>query len=103
MTVAELRQRLDGPDVKPFLLDVREPGEFAICRIDGSVLIPLGELAQRAHELPRDRDIIAICHHGNRSNMAAAWLQQTKEVEVINLQGGVAAWAREIDPSMKQY
>lgn len=103
MSVAELRQRLETPDDKLFLLDVREPAEFAVCRIEGSVLIPLGELARRADELPEDRDIVAICHHGNRSNVAASYLQQTKGLEVINLQGGVDAWAREVDPSMKQY
>lgn len=103
MSVAELKQRLDAPDSKPFLLDVREPNEFAYCHIEGSVLIPLGELTQRASELPADREIVAICHHGNRSFRAAAWLQQSLGLDVINLQGGVAAWAAEIDPAMKQY
>ena len=103
MNVGELRARLDAPGDKPQLLDVREPAEFEICRIDGSVLIPLGELARRAHELPQDCEIVVICHHGNRSDMAASYLQQAHGLEAINLQGGVAAWAREIDPSMKQY
>lgn len=103
MSVAELKQRLDAPDNKPFLLDVREPNEFAYCNIDGSVLVPLGELVQRAQALPTDREIVVICHHGNRSFRAAAWLQQSLGMDVINLQGGVAAWAAEIDLAMKQY
>ncbi len=103
MSVAQLKQRLDAPDGRPFLLDVREPNEFAYCSIEGSVLIPLGQLAQRAAELPGEREIVAICHHGNRSFHAAAWLQQSLGLDVVNLQGGVAAWAAEIDPAMKQY
>jgi rhodanese-related sulfurtransferase len=103
ISATDLRDRLERAEDAPFLLDVREPQEFAYCRIDGAVLIPLGELAGRAHELPAGREIVAICHHGTRSLQAAAFLKQTLALEVMNLQGGVAAWAREVDPSMKQY
>ena len=103
MGAVELKSRLDANESQPFLLDVREPTEFAYCRIEGSVLIPLGELPRRAHELPAERDIVAICHHGNRSLRAAVYLKQTLGLDVINLQGGVAAWAIGVDPSMKQY
>jgi rhodanese-related sulfurtransferase len=99
----ELRDRLELAEPAPFLLDVREPQEFAYCRIEGAVSIPLGELHRRVHELPAGREIVAICHHGIRSLQAAAYLMQARALEVMNLQGGVAAWAREIDPSMKQY
>ena len=103
ISATELKVRLDSADAVPFLLDVREPQEFAYCRIEGAVSIPLGELPRRAPELPADRDIVAICHHGSRSLQAAAFLQQQHGLEVANLQGGVAAWARDVDPSMKQY
>lgn len=103
ITAAELWDRLQAADDAPLLLDVREPQEFAYCRIHGAVSIPLGELPRRAHELPAEREIVAICHHGMRSLQAAAFLQQTLALDVINLQGGVAAWAREVDPSMKHY
>ena len=110
MSAAELKARLDRAggeqeplQVAPFLLDVREPREFDYCRIEGSVLIPLGQLAARAGELPDDRDIVAICHHGARSLQAAAFLQQARGLEVINLQGGVAAWADQVEPTMKRY
>lgn len=103
ISATELRDRLQAAEDAPFLLDVREPQEFAYCCIDGAVSIPLGELPRRAHELPAEREIVAICHHGMRSFHAAAFLRQTRALEVMNLQGGVAAWAREVDSSMKQY
>ena len=103
ITATELKSRLDAVEGAPFLLDVREPREFAYCRIEGAILIPLGELARRVDELPAEREVVAICHHGARSLQAAAFLQQSRGLEVVNLQGGVAAWARDVDPSMKQY
>ncbi len=103
ISATELRNRLEAAEDAPFLLDVREPQEFAYCRIDGSVSIPLGELPRRAHELPSGREIVAICHHGMRSLQAAAFLQRSFALDVANLHGGVAGWAREVDPSMKQY
>ena len=103
ITATELKARLDAVEDAPFLLDVREPREFAYCRIEGAILIPLGELARRVDELPAEREVVAICHHGARSLQAAAFLQQSRGLEVVNLQGGVAAWARDVDPSMKQY
>ena len=104
ITPVELKRRLaDDAGAAPFLLDVREPREFDYCRIEGAVLIPLGELPQRANELPSGRDIVTICHHGSRSLQAAAFLQQNFGLDVSNLQGGVAAWARDVDPTMKQY
>ena len=106
-TPAALKTRLDSaagtPEDAPFLLDVREPWEFEYCRIEGSVLIPLGQLPQRAGELPEDCEIVVICHHGNRSMHAAGFLQQRFGLNVTNLQGGVAAWASDVDPTMKQY
>ena len=87
----------------PFLLDVREPHEFDYCRIEGSVSIPLGQLPARAGEIPEDRDIVAICHHGARSMHAAAFLQQSRGLDVVNLHGGVAAWADQVEPTMKRY
>jgi len=103
ISAAELRDRLLAAEEAPFLLDVREPQEFAYCRIDGAVSIPLAQLPARAHELPAGREIVAICHHGMRSLHAAGFLRHTLALEVINLHGGVAAWARDVDPSMRQY
>jgi len=103
ISAAELKDRLLAGEDAPFLLDVREPQEFAYCRIEGAMSIPLWELPRRSRELPDGREIVAICHHGMRSLQAAAFLRHTLALDVMNLQGGVAAWAREVDPSMKQY
>jgi rhodanese-related sulfurtransferase len=102
ITPVELKQRLDNGDA-PFLLDVRDPREFDYCHLEGSVLIPLAELPSRADELPADRPIVAICHHGIRSFQAADFLRQNFGLDVTNLEGGIAAWAQEVDPQMKQY
>ena len=102
ITPVELKERLNAADA-PFLLDVREPEEFGYCHIDGSVLIPMAELPRRASALPADREIVAVCHHGVRSFQAAAFLRQNFGLDVTNLQGGIAAWAQEVDPAMKQY
>lgn len=103
ITATDLKGRLDAGADAPYLLDVREPEEYEYCHIEGSVLIPLGQLPRRAAELPKDRPIVAICHRGNRSMQAAMFLQQNFGLDVTNLQGGVSAWARDVDPTMKQY
>jgi rhodanese-related sulfurtransferase len=101
---AELaRWRSDGGREPPVLVDVREPWEFAHCRIEGSLSVPLGELQRRHDELPRGRPLVMVCHHGRRSQHAAMLLVGAGFADVHNLQGGVEAWAAEIDPSMKRY
>jgi rhodanese-related sulfurtransferase len=74
-----------------FLLDVREPHEWAAGRIDGSVHIPMAELGARQGELPKDRTILAVCRSGNRSGMVTGALQRAG-YEAENLDGGVLAW-----------
>jgi len=101
---AELhRWRSDDSRAKPVLIDVRERWEFDYCRIDGALLIPLGELASRIDEVPTDRPLVMVCHHGHRSFHAAAFLQQAGFTEVHNLRGGVEEWAAVIDATMKRY
>lgn len=87
----------------PVIVDVREPWEYSLCAIEGSVPIPLGTLPQRAGELPTDKDIVVVCHHGGRSAQATMWLRSKGFVRTINLDGGIDAWARQIDPNMKVY
>lgn len=77
----------------PFLLDVRQPEEYQQAHIAGARLIPLGDLRQRMHELPRDREILVICHSGNRSSSAARQLAQAG-YNPINIRGGLIAWSR---------
>jgi rhodanese-related sulfurtransferase len=101
---AELaRWRADTSREAPLLVDVREPWEFEYCRIDGSVSIPLGELGRRHAELPRERPLVMVCHHGRRSQHAAMLLAGAGFSNTHNLQGGVEAWAAEVDPGMKRY
>ena len=95
--------RADTLREAPLLVDVREPWEYAFCRIDCSVSMPLGEIASRHSELPRDRPLVLICHHGRRSQHAAMLLAGAGFSQVHNLQGGVEAWAAEVDPAMKRY
>ena len=102
ITPPELEARLAaGEDL--LLLDVREPTEWAICRIEGSRLVPLGELSARVAELDRARPTVCICHHGIRSGHAAAALARLDFGTVYNLAGGIDRWAREVDSSMPRY
>jgi rhodanese-related sulfurtransferase len=87
----------------PFLLDVREPWEFNLCKLDGAVLLPMRDLPARAAELNKGAEIVVICHHGVRSYHAARYLETLGFTDIINLSGGVAAWADEVDPSMARY
>ena len=90
-------------EVAPFLLDVREPNEFAICKIYNAVLIPLSQVALRICELPRDREIVVYCRSGWRSADATAYLLEQGFSHVKNLVGGILRWGKDIDPSMKLY
>lgn len=85
------------------LLDVREPWELALCRIDGSVHIPLAQLPSRLAELDPARPTVVICHHGVRSLHAGAFLERQGFEDVVNLHGGIDGWARSVDPSMAVY
>lgn len=87
----------------PVLLDVREPWEWNLCRVPGAVLIPMHELPSRIGELNKHAETVVICHHGVRSYHAARYLETTGFDNVINLSGGVAAWAEEVDPAMPRY
>ena len=80
---------------RPLIVDVREPNEFADERIEGSVLIPLSQFAERHAELPKDRPLLMQCHSGSRSSSATMFLLQRGWTDVRNLDGGIAAWMRD--------
>jgi rhodanese-related sulfurtransferase len=101
MNAAQLAAYLENE--KPLLLDVREPWEYEICHIDGSLNIPMGHIPQQLMQLQSADDIIVICHHGIRSRHVISYLQQQSIDGLVNLDGGVDAWAREIDPDMPVY
>src|SRR5579875_2523888 len=103
ITVEQLKARLDQGD-KPFILDVREPHEYAIVNL-GAPLIPVGQVGPRLNEIPvgRDEEIIVHCKSGGRSQKAAQELKAAGFTNVRNLAGGITAWADRIDPSMPKY
>jgi rhodanese-related sulfurtransferase len=103
LDATQVKELLDELDTAPLLLDVREPHEFACCRIDGSLHIPMGEIVSRLNELDPDRATVVVCHHGMRSAQVARFLESQGFGQVINLSGGIDAWAREVDPGMPRY
>ncbi len=102
MRPAELASHLKAGHT-PVLLDVREEWEWNTCRLPNSLLIPLRELPTRIEELDKTAEIVVVCHHGVRSFHAAHYLKSLGFDHVINLSGGVAAWADEVDPAMPRY
>jgi molybdopterin/thiamine biosynthesis adenylyltransferase/rhodanese-related sulfurtransferase len=101
ITVQELKRKMDAHE-KFSLIDVREPFEFDIAKIDGATLIPLGEIAARTDELESE-EIIVHCHSGARSAQAVELLRKAGLENVYNLEGGIDAWSEEVDPSVPKY
>lgn len=87
----------------PLLLDVREPWEYRTCRIEGSTLTPMSTIAARAQELDPETETVVICHHGVRSAQVARFLERNGFSNLYNLQGGVHAWASQVEPAMPRY
>ncbi len=102
ISVRDLKDRLDKGDTI-FLLDVREPHEYSMAKIEGSVLIPLGELPTSLDKLNSNDEIVALCHRGMRSADAVGFLMQQGFSNVKNLIGGIDAWSLEIDPEVPRY
>lgn len=102
MSVEELAARLAGGQ-RVNLIDVREPGEFAMARIDGATLIPLAQLPQTLAELDAGSAYVITCHKGGRSRGACALLREAGFQHVCFLDGGIDAWAERIEPSMLRY
>jgi rhodanese-related sulfurtransferase len=85
------------------LLDVREHSELTICRIEGALHIPMGEIPERHGALPKDKPLVVFCHHGMRSMNVVKYLEAKGFSNAINLAGGIHAWAVELDPEMRHY
>jgi adenylyltransferase/sulfurtransferase len=101
MTVQELKQRRDaGEDI--FVLDVREPHEYQIANIGGT-LIPMNQVPQRLAEIDRNREIVVQCRSGARSQRVAEFLAAQGYANVKNLAGGILAWSDQIDPKVPKY
>jgi adenylyltransferase/sulfurtransferase len=102
ITALDLKKRLDRGD-KLTLVDVREPNEYQINRIPGTVLIPLGDVPRRHAELDPDDEIVVHCKVGGRSAKAADFLRSVGFKRVLNLKGGILEWVDKVDPSQPKY
>lgn len=104
ISASELKTWLDDSSlIAPKLLDVREAWEFALCHIPGSEHIPMGNIPADQARLDPDATYVVICHHGVRSYQVAGFLERQGFENMINLDGGVAAWAEQVDPAMATY
>ncbi|MBI3716543.1 MAG: sulfurtransferase [Betaproteobacteria bacterium] len=88
---------------KPALLDVREPWEWQLARIDGAKHVPMGQIPERLDELDKSHPTVVICHHGTRSLQVVAFLQRQGFDRLHNLDGGIDAWSRQVDPGVAVY
>ncbi len=104
ITVTQLNEMLQSADeAKPALLDVREPWEWQLARIQGAEHLPMGQIPEAVENLDKVRPTVVICHHGTRSLQVVAFLQRQGFTNLHNLQGGIDAWSREIDPKVALY
>lgn len=103
MSARDLADRLAIGD-SIFLLDVRERPEYDLCHLEGAVLIPIDMIPNNRKRIPTDRPVVVYCHHGIRSANVAQYLYaQDGLTNLFNLEGGINAWAREIEPEMAVY
>jgi rhodanese-related sulfurtransferase len=104
LSARELADWLAGEDRQPpLLLDVREPWEMQICRLQGATAMPMRSVPERVAELAPEQPVVVICHHGVRSLQVALYLARLGFSQVYNLQGGMAAWADQVDPQTARY
>jgi len=103
MSPQQVHEYLQTNTDKPLLLDVREPWEHEICRIEGAELIPMQSIPAHLDKLDPQQETIVICHHGIRSRMVGQFLELAKFNKIINLSGGVNAWAQDVDLDMPSY
>jgi len=99
----QLRSYLDTCDEQPLLLDVRQPWEVEVCKIENSVLIPMSTIPGKVESLDLNRETVVICHHGIRSRSVGRYLEQAGFNNIINLSGGMAQWAKMVDTQMATY
>ncbi len=100
--MTDLRDALAREDA-PVVLDVREPWELEICALPGSLNIPMGAVPERLAEIPRGAAVAVLCHHGMRSWQVTQWLHRQGYDQAINIEGGIDAWATEVDPTVARY
>lgn len=102
ITPAEMKERLNRGE-NFLLVDVREPWEYELCRIDGAKLIPMGSIPANLQALDVDEAVVCYCHHGMRSMDVAVWLRGQGVQRAKSLAGGIERWSLEIDPRVPRY
>ena len=103
LNAQQVQQHLRTSDPTPTLVDVREPHETRVCHIDGAINIPLSRFAEALNKLDPSEEIVLFCHHGMRSMQAGMFLKGHGYHKLINMQGGINAWACDVDPQMARY
>lgn len=88
---------------RPLLLDVREPWEYQICHLDNAMLVPMNQVPTALKKLDKNQETIIICHHGVRSQRVGAFMKNNGFNDIVNVAGGINAWAKDVDSSMSTY
>lgn len=101
VSVRDAAKRLESGEA--VLLDVREPAELRIAQVQGAVHVPMMQVPARLADIPKDKSLLVMCHHGGRSQQVADWLMAQGYQNVHNVAGGIDAWATEIDASLSRY
>jgi rhodanese-related sulfurtransferase len=99
----DVAERLKARPSELVLLDVREPYERELARIEPSMHVPMNDVPDRMSEIPRDREVVVYCHTGTRSAMVAGYLERQRFGRISNLKGGIDAWSTEVDPRVPRY
>lgn len=101
ISALEASKLRDDPEV--LFVDVREADELSICSIAGAIHVPMGTIPERLGDLPKEKSLLVFCHHGMRSLRVAQYLKARGYDNVINLRGGIDAWAEFVEPEMSRY
>ncbi len=103
LTPADAQSLLQRLGAQGHLLDVRENWEYAMVHVDGSLHIPMDQVPQRLAELNPEHTYAVLCHHGRRSQQVAGFLSSKGYAQLVNVAGGIDAWAETLDPEMPRY
>jgi rhodanese-related sulfurtransferase len=102
ITPSQLSERMRG-DEPPLVVDVREPEEYELARLEGARLLPLSLFNEWAPSLDRGRETVFMCHHGIRSAQVCAFLARQGFEKILNLAGGIDRWSADVDPTVPRY
>jgi rhodanese-related sulfurtransferase len=103
ITVSEAKRLLESTDAPATLIDVREPWETQLCRLDRALLIPMQQIPESLCTLSSDRRLLIMCHHGGRSLSVTKYLRAQGRLAASNIAGGIDAWSDQIDPTVLRY